>query len=79
MVTVNLRGLARRIDRLKQLQPAEGRPVVVCCLPDNGHYAYAPGPWPRVQPSGNATIVVYRPKDGQPSGADIAELLKGAA
>jgi hypothetical protein len=34
---MNLGGLARRIDRLKQQsRPVEDRPMVVCYLPDNG-------------------------------------------
>ena len=77
---MDLRSLNQRLARLlaarKQAEHAEAGPHTVVLLPNNSRGPAYAGPWPRVEHSGNATTIIYRVEDGQPSGADIAAVVR---
>jgi len=60
-VTMNLRGIACRIERLTQQSlPAEDGPMVVCYLPENFRGPACDGPYPRVVEIGpTAKVICY--------------------
>jgi hypothetical protein len=51
-------------------------PAAVVLLPENHRGPDYAGPWPYVRRVGAVAAVVYRIEDGQPSGADIAAMVR---
>ena len=53
-----LRGLERRIDRLKNMQTSVDRPRVVVYLPDNGRGPVS-GPQEHILPNGPRVVIYH--------------------
>ncbi|MGB8298318.1 MAG: hypothetical protein WCG85_23085 [Polyangia bacterium] len=77
---MDLRSFNQRLARLlaarKQAEHAEAGPHTVVLLPNNSRGPAYAGPWPRVERTGRAVVITYLLEDGQPSGADIAAMVR---